>query len=118
MHGRLLQSADLAARNLRLITRRVDFLVRDGHPREAIADVLTEVAVALRELRDGLTTPASLTEARSRLEQVAGRLDPAKLTSGEVADAALVLMIRPLVVDLLTGAGLDTAEARALLPPL
>jgi uncharacterized membrane protein YgaE (UPF0421/DUF939 family) len=118
MHARLLQSADLAARNLRLITRRIDFLVRDGHPREAIADLLTEVAGALRELRDGLTTPASLAEARARLEQVAGRLDPAELTSGEVADAALVLMIRPLVVDLLAGAGLDTAEARALLPPL
>jgi hypothetical protein len=116
--GRLLQASDLAARNLRLIARRIDFLVRDEQPREALADVLTEAAAGIRELRDGLATPAALTTARLRLEQLARRLDPGVLTSGDVKDAALVLMIRPLVVDLLTGTGLDTAAARALLPPL
>jgi uncharacterized membrane protein YgaE (UPF0421/DUF939 family) len=117
-HGRLLQAGDLAARNLRLITRRIDFLVRDGHPREALADVLGDVAAAIREIRNGLVAPAALADARARLERLAGRLDPSALTSGEVADAAVVLMIRPLVVDLLTGTGLDAAAARALLPPL
>jgi uncharacterized membrane protein YgaE (UPF0421/DUF939 family) len=116
--GRLLQAADLAARNLRLIARRIDFLVRDGQPREQLADVLAEAATAIRELRDSVTTPALLGDARSRLERLAARLDPAALTTGDVTDAALVLMIRPLVVDLLTGAGVDPAAARALLPPL
>jgi uncharacterized membrane protein YgaE (UPF0421/DUF939 family) len=116
--GRLLQAADLAARNLRLIARRVDFLVRDEQPREALAEVLAEVAAAIRELRDGVTTPSALVAARARLERLAARLDPASLTSGDVKDAALVLMIRPLVVDLLAGTGMDAESARALLPPL
>ena len=117
-HGRLLQAGDLAARNLRLITRRIDFLVRDEQPRVALADVLTETAAGIRELRDGLTDAAALAAARSRLERLAARLDPDALTSGDVKDAALVLMIRPLVVDLLAGTGLDATAARALLPPL
>ncbi|MFC0680871.1 FUSC family protein [Lysobacter korlensis] len=116
--GRLLQAGDLAARNLRLIARRIEFLVRDEQPREALADALGETAAAIRELRDGVTNPSALAEARTRLERLAVRLDPASLTSGNVSDAALVLMIRPLVVDLLTGTGLDADSARALLPPL
>jgi uncharacterized membrane protein YgaE (UPF0421/DUF939 family) len=116
-HGRLLQAGDFAARNLRLIARRIDFLVRDEQPREALAGVLTEAAAALRELREALTTPEALTDARQRLERLAPRLDPVGLTSGEVREAAIVLMIRPLVVDLLTGTGLDADAARALLPP-
>jgi uncharacterized membrane protein YgaE (UPF0421/DUF939 family) len=116
--GRLLQAADLAARNLRLIARRIDFLVRDEQPREALADVVSETAAALRELREGVATPAALPDARPRLERLAARLDPAALTSGDVKDAALVLMIRPLVVDLLVGTGLDATTARELLPAL
>jgi hypothetical protein len=79
--------------------------------------VLAEVAAALRELREALTTPEALSDARQRLERLAPRLDPVELTSGEVREAAIVLMIRPLVVDLLSGAGLDAESARALLPP-
>jgi uncharacterized membrane protein YgaE (UPF0421/DUF939 family) len=116
--SRLLQAGDLAARNLRLIARRIDFLVRDEQPREALGEVLTETAAAIRELRDGITTPTGLPAARARLERLASRLDPDALTSGDVKDAALVLMIRPLVVDLLTGTGMDATSARELLPPL
>jgi hypothetical protein len=35
-----------------------------------------------------------------------------------VTDAALLLLFRPLLVDLLVGTGLPADEARALLPPL
>lgn len=118
MQGRLLQSADLAARNLRLITRRIDFLVRDEQPRAVLAEILGETAAALRQLREGITDPGALAAARARLERLAARLDPSALTSGDVKDAALVLMIRPLVVDLLAATGMDADSARAHLPSL
>jgi hypothetical protein len=35
-----------------------------------------------------------------------------------IADAAIVLMLRPLVIDLLIGSGAEPDAARALLPPL
>jgi uncharacterized membrane protein YgaE (UPF0421/DUF939 family) len=117
-HGRLLQAGDLAARNLRLIARRIDFLVRDELPREPLAAVLSDVGTALRMLRDDVERSEVSAEARTLLESVAERLQPAELTSGGVSDAALVLMIRPLVVDLLMGTGIDGTAARAHLPAL
>jgi hypothetical protein len=53
------------------------------------------------------------------LADVARRLDPAQvLPGGGVADAAVLLQLRPLLVDLLVGTGMPVDEARALLPPV
>ena len=97
---------DLAARHLRLITRRIDFLVRDGVPRPELAELLVR-------LRDGL---AGL-PAREGLVSLAGDLDPEVLLPGaDVTDTILVHLLRPLVVDLLVASGMPLDEARGLLP--
>ncbi len=118
-NARVQRSADLAARHLRTLARRVEFLVRDGVTRPALAGLVGEVATALtllgRELDDLLLTG----QARSLLSDLARRLDPAVvIPDAGVADAAIVLMLRPLVIDLLIGAGLEPDAARALLPSL
>ncbi len=118
-NARVRSSADLASRHLRTLARRVEFLVRDGVPRPALAGLVGEVATALtllgRELDDLLLTG----QARSLLSDLARRLDPAVvIPDAGVADAAIVLLLRPLVIDLLIGTGLEPDAARALLPSL
>lgn len=116
---RVLTAADLASRHLRTISRRVEFLVRDGVRRPALADVVSDVATALTMLGAELDDLQVAGQARSLLSDLARRLDPGILVpDAGVADAALVLMVRPLVVDLLVGTGMDPDAARELLPPV
>jgi len=97
---------DLASRHLRLITRRIDFLVRDGVPRPELAELVAR-------LRDGL---AAL-PAREGLVSLAADLDPDVLLPGaDVTDTILVHLLRPLVVDLLVASGMPLDDARGLLP--
>lgn len=117
-------ATDLASRHLRTIARRSEFLVRDGVPRPALAALVAELAGALRLL--GAEVDARTVEdlelagsARSVLIDLGRRLDPAAVVPGAgIADAAIVLLLRPLVVDLLVGSGMTLAEARAALPRL
>jgi uncharacterized membrane protein YgaE (UPF0421/DUF939 family) len=98
---------DLAARHLRLITRRIDFLVRDGVPRP-------ELAALFEVVGDGL---AALPERSPELVELAARLDPVvALPEADVTDSIMVHLMRPLVVDLLVASGMQLEEARALLP--
>ncbi len=114
--SRALAAADLATRHLRTIARRVEFLVRDGVPRPALAELAGQFRTSIGLLGDELDDPQLVGAARSLLSDLARRLVPAADTP--VADAAIVLMLRPLAVDLLVGSGLRIDEARALLPPV
>lgn len=117
--ARALTAADLAARHLRSVARRVEFLVRDGVPRPALAELISQFATGIRYLGDELGDPQLAGVARSVLADLARRLDPAGVVpDAHVTDAALVLMLRPLAVDLLVGTGMPIDEARELLPEL
>jgi len=112
-------SAEMASRHLRTIARRVEFLVRDGVKRPAIAGLLRDVAGAIRVIESEQEAPQTVGGARSLLEDIARRLDPGLVEPGApITDAAVILLIRPLVVDLLVGLGVDADAARALLPKL
>lgn len=114
---RVQRTADLATRHARTLARRVEFLVRDGVKRPALAGVVGEVATALGLLSQELDDLQLTGQARSVLSDLARRLDPATLIpDAPVTDAAIVLMLRPLAVDLLIGTGLEPDAARALLP--
>lgn len=116
-HSRVLEAADLTSRHLRHIARRAEFLVRDGVPRPELAGVMSEVQTAARLLGGELDDPQLTGAARSLLTDLARRLDPATvIPDAGVADQALLLLVRPLVVDLLVGSGSTLEEARALLP--
>jgi uncharacterized membrane protein YgaE (UPF0421/DUF939 family) len=118
-HERVLNAADLTARHLRHVARRCEFLVRDGEPRPALAGVIGEVATGIRLIGEELDDPQVAGAARSLLGDLARRLDPAVvMPDAGVADSSILLLLRPLTVDLLAGTGMDIDDARALLPKL
>lgn len=117
--ARVLTAADLTACHLRSVARRVEFLVRDGVPRPALAELMTQIATGIRLLNEELDDPQLAGASRSLVGDLARRLDPAGvMPDAHVTDAALVLMLRPLTVDLLAGSGMPIDEARELLPEL
>jgi hypothetical protein len=116
-NARVLTAGDLAARHLRTLARRVEFLVRDGVQRPALAELVRDIGTALELLGRELDDLQLTGQARSLLSDLARRLDPAAvIPDAAVTDAAIVLMLRPLVVDLLIGTGVEPDAARALLP--
>jgi uncharacterized membrane protein YgaE (UPF0421/DUF939 family) len=117
--ARVQRAADLTARHARTLARRVEFLVRDGVKRPALAGLIGEVTTALGLLGQELDDLQLTGQARSILTDLARRLDPATvIPDAALTDAAIVLMLRPLVIDLLIGTGLEPDDARALLPPV
>jgi hypothetical protein len=116
-HERVRQSLDLATRNLRVVARRAAYLCADGETRPIPADLLAELARGASLVRDSLDDISLEPAARSVVVAVIRRLDPAALLpDGGVGELNLVAAMRPLAVDLLTAAGMPSAEARALLP--
>jgi uncharacterized membrane protein YgaE (UPF0421/DUF939 family) len=115
--ARAVDAVDLATRHLRTIARRSHYLVRDGIPRPGLADAVGGVATGIRMLGEELRDPQEAGAARSVLTDLARRLDPAVLLpDAGLADAAALLLLRPLVVDLLVGTGMPYDAARDLLP--
>ncbi|CAN5337084.1 FUSC family protein [soil metagenome] len=116
---RVLRGMDLATRNLRVIARRIDFLVRDGEPRPGIASIMASLGTAVELLGQSLDDPLLADTARVGLVAIAERLRPDTVVAGApVSDSVVILMMRPLLVDLLTAADLPAEKARALLPEL
>lgn len=114
---RLMRGMDLATRNLRVVVRRVDFLIRDGKPREYLADLFEQISAATAVLAKGLEGPDALQEARVMLLAVMQQLDPKKFgIADQLREASVLLLLRPLLVDLLCASGMREDDARAELP--
>lgn len=114
---RVLLGADLASRHLRTIARRIAVVTEDGVPHPELAGLMGELANAIdllgRELDDRTLAGAS----RTALVDLARRLDPATMTpDGELRETLIVVLVRPLVIDLLVATGMDANDARGLLP--
>ncbi|MBT5089146.1 MAG: FUSC family protein [Micrococcales bacterium] len=108
---------DYATRNLRVLTRRVDYLVRDSKPRPQLAEVIGKIIIAT-ELLEQTSDDFSVTQkARKYLRKIPASLDPKTfdppLTTSE---SAVLMQIRPLFIDLAIAAGIQPSQARALLP--
>jgi hypothetical protein len=56
--------------------------------------------------------------ARADLRELAGRLHPRLLVVQRLEGETVVMLFRPLMVDLLEATGMDSKEARDILPPL
>lgn len=114
---RVMRGMDLAIRNLRVLSRRIDFLVRDGVARPRLASLFASLATSVDVLGQSLENPLLDDTARLGLSAVAERLRPDLVDDhAPVTDSVVVLMVRPLVVDLLSASGMDEAKARATLP--
>ena len=108
---------DLATRNLRVVVRRVDFLIRDAQPRPYLADLMEQIADATRVLARGLEEPEVLDDAQEMLVEIIAQLDPKKHgIADQVREASVLLLLRPLLVDLLCASGMSEEDARAELP--
>jgi uncharacterized membrane protein YgaE (UPF0421/DUF939 family) len=113
----MLAALDLATRNLRIIARRIEWVLRDGRQRPEVADVHARIAVALDLLADSLRDVSVQPVARQAFAEITRHLDPAAiLPDGPVGDRNTIAALRPYLVDLLTATGLDLDAARALLP--
>jgi uncharacterized membrane protein YgaE (UPF0421/DUF939 family) len=116
---RVVGGLDLSARHLRLITRRIDFLVRDGRQRPELAALLERIATGITLLGEAVDGSAGFDPAREHLVELALDLDPATALPGAaVTDSIVVHLLRPLVVDLLVASGLSIEDARGTLPPV
>ena len=114
---RLMRGMDLATRNLRVVVRRVDFLIRDGKPRAYLADLFAQISAATAVLAKGLEGPDALDDARAMLLDVIHQLDPKRFgIADQLREASVLLLLRPLLIDLLCASGMREDDARAELP--
>ena len=113
----LMRAMDLATRNLRVIVRRVNFLLKDDVARPYLADLFEQLAEAVTNLREGLADPEDLELARTQLLEIIRQLDPKKYgIADQLREASVLLLLRPLLVDLLCASGMTEDAARAELP--
>ncbi len=113
----LMRAMDLATRNLRVIVRRVNFLLKDDVSRPYLADLFEQLAEAVTNLREGLSDSEDLDLARAQLLEIIKQLDPKKFgIADQLREASVLLLLRPLLVDLLCATGMSEDDARAELP--
>lgn len=113
----LMRAMDLATRNLRVIVRRVNFLLKDDVARPYLADLFEQLAEAVTNLREGLSDPEDLVLAKTQLLEIIKQLDPKKFgIADQLREASVLLLLRPLLVDLLCASGMTEDEARNELP--
>ena len=119
---------DLAVRNSRVFARRLASVLN----RVTLADAAVEsLSEALADLSDAVLSychalreshaqsrESYLRQTRNELFSVAERLSPAQMGIRTMECEALVLLLRPMVVDLLEAAGVSHETAAKHLPPL
>jgi uncharacterized membrane protein YgaE (UPF0421/DUF939 family) len=114
---RLMRGMDLATRNLRVVVRRIDFLLRDRQPRPYLADLFEQIGDATRVLARSVQEPEVLDDAQEMLVEIIHQLDPKRHgIADQIREASVLLLLRPLLVDLLCASGMSEEDARAELP--
>ena len=116
---RLMRGMDLATRNLRVVVRRIDFLLRDGQKRAYLADLFDQIATGTHLLEQGLADPSKLDQAQDIFVEVIHQLDPKQHgIADQIREASVVLLLRPMLVDLLCASGMSEDDARDELPEI
>ena len=116
---RLLRGMDLAMRNLRVVVRRIDFLLRDGQKRPYLADLIEQIADGVGVLADGLESAEKRDAAQLKFVEIIHQLDPKKFgIADQLTEASVLLLLRPMLVDLLCASGMSEDDARAELPKI
>ena len=116
---RLMRGMDLATRNLRVVARRIDFLLRDGLKRPHLADLFEQLQVGAKLLQKGLGDSDSLGDAQEVFLEVIHQLDPKKFgIADQIREASVLLLLRPMLVDLLCASGMSEEDAREELPEI
>ncbi|MGG5174798.1 FUSC family protein [Pseudarthrobacter sp. J1763] len=123
-----LEFVDLALRNSRVFARRLTSAINHAALSDAatenIAEVLEETADAIDVLAAGLSATdarareAHVRNARQDLAAVSLRLHPRMLGVERLEGETVVMLFRPLMVDLMEASGIEADEARGYLPEL
>lgn len=114
---RLMRGMDLATRNLRVVVRRIDFLIRDGQRRPYLVELIEQIEAGVVTLRQGIDDPEQEHEALEIFLEIIHQLDPKKFgIADQLREASVLLLLRPLLIDLLCAAGMPAEEAKAELP--
>ncbi len=119
---------DLSLRNIRVFSRRLSSAITNtaltpeamaemSHLLELTAESTEALAFGLGETSAGVRD-RQRRRARAELHHVASQLSPERLGISSSEGEALILIFRPLVIDLLEASGLSPEEAREHLPPL
>lgn len=119
---------DLAVRNSRVFSRRLTSVINHAalsdEAVQSLAQVIEDTADAVDVLALALHSSSTserdqhLRRAREDLAAVATVLHPARLNVKRLEGEGLVILYRPLVVDLLEATGLSHEEAAGYLPKL
>lgn len=122
------EKTDLAIRSLRIVARRVVTVINESAANaetlRRMAGWFDEATEAIEILGRSLSEPAipgrhrSLAVARDALGAATAKLDPAKLGTTTLHAEALVMLLRPMMVDFLEATGSSTEEANSYLPKL
>lgn len=123
-----LSATDLAIRNTRVLNRRMASTIENVQLSQTAIDSLAEVFLdigdAVHKLGEGMSAKEPdvrklmMREARSELQEIASILEPHQMQVQTLEGESLVLMTRPLVVDLLEVTGLSHEDAVEQLVPL
>ena len=112
----LFAGLDLATRNLRVITRRIDYLLDDQKPRPELAAVIAKTLIAVELLEQSLDDFSLRAKSQKYLSKLIRALDPKTIGDAGLSDQVVFMQIRPMVVDLAIAAGVEPEQARKLLP--
>ena len=112
----LFAGLDLATRNLRVITRRIDYLLEDQKPRPELASVMAKTLIAVDLLEQSLDDFSLRAKSQKYLSKLIRALDPKTIGDAGLSDLVVFMQIRPMVVDLAIAAGVEAEQARKLLP--
>lgn len=112
----LFAGLDLATRNLRVITRRIDYLLEDQKPRPELAAVIAKTLIAVDLLEQSLDDFSLRAKSQKYLSKLIRALDPKTIGDAGLSDLVVFMQIRPMVVDLAIAAGVQAEQARKLLP--
>jgi uncharacterized membrane protein YgaE (UPF0421/DUF939 family) len=112
----LFAGLDLATRNLRVITRRIDYLLDDQKPRPELAAVIGKTLIAVEILEQSLDDFSLRAKSQKYLSKLIRALDPKTIGDAGLSDQVVFMQIRPMVVDLAIAAGVEPEQARKLLP--
>jgi uncharacterized membrane protein YgaE (UPF0421/DUF939 family) len=112
----LFAGLDLATRNLRVITRRIDYVLQDQKPRPELAAVIAKALIAVDLLEQSLDDFSLRAKAQKYLLKLIRQLDPTTIEGAGLSDQVVFMQIRPMIVDLAIAAGVEAEQARKLLP--
>ena len=116
--ARACEFADRSMRMLRVVLRRAVSVAQNGASEPMLAQAAAGMADASEVLRDALREGRDRIEAERMFAEVARTLRPTTAMNEDMEQTTMLLLLRPLVVDLLQAAGASNDEAQAALPTL